>query len=312
MSRRRTSPADNCSVATPPSSPSSPSKKEAGLRRFPPLRIAGDFIRKQCLNVGDHNEGAPLSGLTASWYLSPEQHFLEALLYNLSAVIGLLIVVPLYVNSDVEVIANQREDVNMTIYWAIIFTLVCCLCGAAYQKYLTKTFIFFLQPCHVITAIFLVVTILPYNYCKTFCDVLFNIALYLIYGPILAVATPDLRDVPNEWLKANFYAHHWIIIGMPFYLVYVRAFDLFPISLYFYSIVLFGSVIYHFFILLGVSLISGANLNYIMVPLPGVLVTFGPYYRFGMTIAVFIFCILARLLISLEVSVLLLAGIPFQ
>lgn len=116
---------------------------------------------------------------------------------------------------------------------------------------------------------------------------LFNIYLHTLWGAVLALVFPDLRDhdmlgeVFNFFLGKsgkftqsksirrrliNIVLEHGLILVVPFYLLYTKRYNALPVSMdvALFSFYLYAS--YHSPLLHAVSLWSGYNINYTLVP----------------------------------------------
>jgi hypothetical protein len=83
-----------------------------------------------------------------------------------------------------------------------------------------------LQPCHVITTVELLVLFAPHG---SFIDmtIVFNLMLYWVWNPLIAILQPDLRDYKHFRDLFNYFFQHALIILIPFYLLFTRQYDLY-------------------------------------------------------------------------------------
>ncbi|KAF9208151.1 hypothetical protein BGZ49_009625 [Haplosporangium sp. Z 27] len=108
-----------------------------------------------------------------------------------------------------------------------------------------------------------------------------------MWGTMLALLSPDLRDY-NLFLEIeNFFVEHYLLLLAPVYMIWSNRYVIWPVSLdvTFMSFSLFA--LYHSFILSSMALLNGENLNYLLVPPPGPLASFGQWYRPVM----YLFCV---------------------
>jgi len=107
----------------------------------------------------------------------------------------------------------------VTVFWvsrvvSCAVRVACCFADAS------------LQPCHVITTVELLVLFAPHG---SFMDmtIVFNLMLYWVWNPLIAILQPDLRDYKHFRDLFNYFFQHALIIFIPFYLVFTRQYDLY-------------------------------------------------------------------------------------
>lgn len=111
----------------------------------------------------------------------------------------------------------------------MIASLPIVLGALAYYKGSTGRLAYFFQPCHLQTSLLLGLAAFSRrpdgNGAK-----LFQLFLASWYGPMLALATPDLRD-QNGFLEVPmFFVEHGVLLALPAVWIAQRKFDLFSVS----------------------------------------------------------------------------------
>lgn len=276
--------------------PSSAVAHEAGHGRLarwcPPLRPLGRLLR--WLNPRIRHTNPSGGSLAGYWYISAEQHVLEFLLFNLTFA-GLLV----YFGINLVAHAPEKtpaEPTGTIIMYVLAGLLSLSFLYTIFYKWMTKSLIFLLQPCHVITTVELLVLFAPHG---SFIDmtIVFNLMLYWVWNPLIAILQPDLRDYKHFRDLFNYFFQHALIILIPFYLLFTRQYDLYHWSWENLVVSFNLQVLYHFFVLEVVNLFACTNLNYMMAPPPGPLEWFGPWYRVVMTCLSFGLTVGQRLLL---------------
>jgi len=269
-----------------PSPPRSLATTSVLGRWCPPLRSAGNLLRR--LNPRIMQVSPSGSSLIGSWYLSPEQHVLEFPLINLSfAGLFAYFAFRLEQHGPASIPAAPEGTVFMYILAAMLgFSFL----NAIYYKWCTKSLVFLLQPCHVVTLVELLVLLWPRSLAFNMTE-LFNLMLYWIWNPLIAITQPDLRDYQRYWDIFIFFFQHALVIFLPFYLIFTRQYDFFGWTWNSLMVAFSLQVFYHFLVLEVVNLMMGTNLNYMMSPPPGPLARLSSWYRlimlclsFGMTV----------------------------
>ncbi|ETN70580.1 hypothetical protein RB195_021759 [Necator americanus] len=192
-------------------------------------------------------------------YLPIWQRLCETALFVPLAVRTVLTTVPILDCSFTSRPKNDSRYAVLTIY-SLIF-------GAELAfKMISKTGIFLLNPCHITTAMQLVLLTMDANDRRA--CFLFRLNMYFMPGAFFALAFPILntRTLPGEVFI--YYAQHLAIILVPLYLMYLRgAFE--PEKACDYTWTAFGLcvfLLYHFIVLQGMAMYSRVNLNNIMCP----------------------------------------------
>ncbi|CAH8830849.1 unnamed protein product [Trichobilharzia szidati] len=132
-------------------------------------------------------------------------------------------------------------------------------------KLATRTLIWILNPCHIITMLQILFLA---SSSPTLTTTLFRIHIYLMNGPLLALTFPILntRFLPFE--RVIYFIQHFLIILIPAcFLNQNSEFSVEPINdLSWMLFALSAQILYHFLILQPIALLTGVNLNNILCP----------------------------------------------
>ncbi|KAI8374176.1 TMEM164 family-domain-containing protein [Radiomyces spectabilis] len=237
--------------------------------------------------------------LGGAWYISPAHHALE-----------FVILVPLFLALTLffgwrafgpttrafQLLNSPLPTVKASLLENILlFLLVLSLGVTIVHKAYTETLLFLFQPCHASAFILIIIMGWPSSWNLMVPRLLFNIYLHTLWGAILALVFPDLRDHDMFGEVANFFLEHALILVVPFYLLTTGRYVVLPpsVDMALFSFFLYAA--YHSPILHLLSLTSGFNLNYVLVPPAlGFLISAGPWYRFIMYMAALINMFLTR------------------
>ncbi|KAL7748047.1 hypothetical protein RI367_006593 [Sorochytrium milnesiophthora] len=217
----------------------------------------------------------------ASWFLSPQQHITEFLVYNTVFPIALIL---LFRRLSRALSANpvaHNKPASSTLSDSTRNSVLLIAASYAYtanDKLQRETAWFLLQPCHVSCVALCALLMAPRSWRHR--NLLFNVYLNLQWGAVVALLNPDLRGYDTFLGVFNFFFEHILILLVPFYhIIVTREFTLLPASstLCLFS---FGVLaLYHSVLLEVTCLATGHNLNYMFYPPPGPLASFGTLYR---------------------------------
>ncbi|KAF9429246.1 hypothetical protein BGZ76_001599 [Entomortierella beljakovae] len=234
-----------------------------------------------------------------TWYLSPRQHTVEFVCYNV--LFFALLRIGLYVFSKKgSVLYSPRlnqlsESINFYVLAGHVMdkAVLILLCGSyaltVYHKIFGDNFMYLLQPCHVNLLLLIFTMVGPKE--SKITTMAFNSYLHYIWATIIALSFPDLTDNGLFFVIENF----WIV---PIYMIYTRRFVVYPLSFSYaiFSFALFS--LFHSFVLSGFGLLTGHNLNYMLVPPNNsVMHNLGKYYRLTIYAGMFIMCLISRFII---------------
>lgn len=121
---------------------------------------------------------------------------------------------------------------------------------------------YLLQPCHLQNAL---LCILSLSNRSSWSRIIFYFYLCTLYGPILALVTPDTKGLDMFGEVTAFYVQHITLIALPLIWLVRRRYPLytgFRLTIWTWAVFF----IIHVVIFLPSSFVSGRNVNYMMVP----------------------------------------------
>ncbi|KNE57352.1 hypothetical protein AMAG_03072 [Allomyces macrogynus ATCC 38327] len=254
------------------------------------LEPLGDFVKMWSADLPLESDFS--TSLFGSWYLTPKQHAAEFIIYNL-AFMYLFVVFLKKALAPGTAIAKALEEAKKAaptrrskVDLALVAVLAASLALVWYHKGNSGTRIFLLQPCHV-SMVTLIIMML-WSPMSSVPHVVFNVYLHTMWGTLLAIFSPDLRDNKQFLEVENFWFEHYALLITPLIITYNNRLVAFPASRDLALASFLFKALYHSFVLAPVSLRSGNNLNYLLMPPPGPLQWFGELYRLVM----YLFCCL--------------------
>ncbi|KAI8640938.1 transmembrane protein [Parasitella parasitica] len=263
------------------------------------LDYIGRAVEACSYNFRPGNETDFADSLGGSWYVSPTAHGIEFL-----TVVPFYLAMTAYFGYKAVVKNTQNFSMLKTVKnrpsRPALETLCLILVIASYavtviHKSVTGTKYFLLQPCHASAVILIVIMAWPNDMPQFVPQLLFNIYLHTLWGSVLALVFPDLRDHDMLGEVFNFFLEHGLILVLPFYLLTTKRYVVLPldVNMALFSFFLYAS--YHSPLLHAVSLWSGYNINYTLVsPALGFLIVIGHWYRFVMYGSAFILMFITR------------------
>ena len=148
-----------------------------------------------------------------------------------------------------------------------------------YHKWRGNKLAYLLQPCHVSHLLLLCIMLAPRE--SSWGGVAFGSYSHLLIGPLLGMVGVDLECYPQPFEALNWGVQHALLLLVPLHLVLSRRF---AVARYsgpaFFAASFFVMCLFHYAVLVPVSLLSGTNLNYMLCPPAGTpLAWFGKWYR---------------------------------
>lgn len=235
------------------------------------------------------------SSILSAWFVHPERQVVEFVIVNAALIAVLAAVRKLPWKVAVPAVPHKLSPIDFVLAAACV--IVCA--GVVYCKVMTGRLIYLLQPCHVTMAILTALTLKtsrpPLPGGPDAPSFLFNAYIHWMCGAWAAVAAPDTRDQTMIAEGVFFWSEHALLCLLPLYYLYTRRFTLYePRIVHMWDLF----ILYHANVLLPASLLSGNNLNYVMVPPAGFLRNLGQHYRVGLIVVVMVLIILVRLIIA--------------
>ncbi|KAK3845424.1 MAG: transmembrane protein [Linnemannia gamsii] len=230
------------------------------------------------------------SSLNGSWYLSPRRHTVEFVIYNALFLytVRYFYKRALYPGSPISKLfmAYVPPAKKSKIEISVMVILTSSLLITVYQKWARGGLLYLMQPCHM--SAMLLISILAGPKDKKWPHILLNIYFHIMWGTMLALLSPDLRDYDLFFEVENFFIEHYLLLLAPIYMIWSNRYVIWPFSMDVALMSFSIFALYHSFILSTMALIKGQNLNYLLMPPPGPLQAFGKWYRPVM----YLFCVL--------------------
>ncbi|KAK3808940.1 MAG: transmembrane protein [Linnemannia elongata] len=211
------------------------------------------------------------SSLNGSWYLSPRRHTVEFVIYNALFLytVRYFYKRALFPGSPISKLfaAYVPPAKKSKIEISVMVILTASLLITVYQKWARGGLLYLLQPCHM--SAMLLISILAGPKEKKWPHLFLNIYFHIMWGTMLALLSPDLRDYDLFFEVENFFIEHYLLLLAPVYMIWSNRYVIWPFSMdvALMSFSLFA--LYHSFILSTMALIKGQNLNYLLMPPPG-------------------------------------------
>ncbi|XP_046401879.1 transmembrane protein 164 [Ischnura elegans] len=185
--------------------------------------------------------------------------------------------------------------------WLLV--LLCLVWGAEIGfKFASRTVIFLLNPCHVVTAVQIYLLAAEPSLKVT---VMFRFHLYFLNGAILAFLFPNTesRILPCE--SSLYWIQHTMMLVVPIYLLCLKGvYNVEPMRDISWGVVGFSmNMVYHFAVLQPIAMISEVNLNQLLCPAQQDPFR-GNYYRTAALIHQSILCIIVAKLCCICASFL--------
>jgi hypothetical protein len=262
---------------------------------------ASKFVEKYAFEMPNVTDLADT--YKGTWYLSPRQHTIEFVCYNVLFFVLLRIGLQLFRKKGSAFYSPRLDQLTESISSNVLAghvmdkAVLVLLCGSyaltVYHKVFGDSYMYLLQPCHVNLLLLIFTMVGPKESKVT--RMAFNSYLHYIWATIFALSFPDTSENGLYLVMENFWFEHYLLLLVPIYLIYTGRFVVFPLSFSYavFSYALF--CLFHSFILSGLGLLTGHNLNYMLVPPNSPLMhTLGKYYRLVIYSGIFVSCLVSR------------------
>jgi len=245
-----------------------------------------------------------------SWYLQPERHVMESIVFTIASF--LVIIYLQHEDNDIKS-AKRRKPPSILMKLITLFIFTSQLYYKGRQKFLEM-----LAPCMILWCLAMVLHFYP-NLSTSKFQCIIQLFITWIGLPIAAIAKPDTSNCTAFGEAAMFYVHHSILIFMPVYYVLTERVSavagsddvggslqiLVSFNTRYW---LMGSAlkcIFYFSIVSLINVWSGKNINYMMSPPPGDMVSGDNFRLFTILYLGILFMAGRGLVVALE---LLLKG----
>ncbi|KAI9224659.1 transmembrane protein [Blastocladiella britannica] len=254
------------------------------------MKFLDDFVRSWSYDLPVEVDRT--SSIYGSWFLTPTQHAVEFVALNVLFLFGffyflgkaLLPGTPIdrAIRTVKQTATGKRSRLNV----GMALVLTASLALVTYHKANANTLYFMLQPCHV--SMVSLIAMLLWKDTSRVPHVALNIYFHTVWGTLLAIAQPDLRDAKQFLEAENFWFEHWVLLITPLVMIWSNRFAIFPTSFDLAMASFLAKSLFHSAVLSVVALYSGHNLNYMLEPPLGPLEVFQEFYR----LAMYAFCCL--------------------
>ena len=215
------------------------------------------------------------SSLRGSWYLSPRQHAMELVFFNVVAISLSRYFVKEALRTSPSLSAfmsrHRRPAQAWSFKWlidrSIFMSLVVTFAATVVYKINKNAILFMLQPCHMNVMVYMYL-FSPWtnSNLSKIPHLIFNIILHQSWGVLMAIAQPDLRDTTQFLEKEFFWFEHYVLLAIPAYCIWTERFHLIPLNKALAMASFFILAAYHSLLLSTVSLVTATNLNYLLAP----------------------------------------------
>jgi hypothetical protein len=239
--------------------------------------LDNEIVRHLASYLKYYAQPGPRLPASVLWYISAEQTVLEIIFFTLFFTIWFLVTLRQRTSDSLNTVSNGKMELN-TLPTALkimrIILLLCLVVTIGHKFYGEKMALMFM-PCHVVTAFYLYSLFHPD---KAYAQAAFNISVHYQFFTWLALALPDHNGLNQTGEILNFWIHHWLLVIIPFYIIFTRHFEMDKRSHYYFKLAICIAGIIHYDVMLLSGLFTGQNVGYMIFP-PSKSPAKGPFFR---------------------------------
>ncbi|KOC65216.1 Transmembrane protein 164 [Habropoda laboriosa] len=198
-------------------------------------------------------------GPECAYYLSPKRRIIETSFVSI-IIIFLLVWGYKQISLPTKVSYANHDRVGRRVLLIIMSLVLGIEIGF---KFTSRTVVYILNPCHIITAVQLYLLAADPSPTVT---ALFRIHLNFLNGPVLAYVFPETESRRIFADKAMYYLQHGLMVVIPYYLLRIGGvYNVEPLSDMSWSIFSYGlNLAYHFWVIQAIALPIQVNLSHML------------------------------------------------
>jgi len=235
--------------------------------------LDSEFVKHLASQLKYYAQPGPRLPTDLIWYISPEQTVLEILFFTFLFAIWMIATLWQRWNSSI-VTKAERNIVPLPLRLMGVVLSICLMVTIGHKFYGEKIALM-LMPCHVVTAFYLFSLFCPD---KAYASAAFNISIHYQFFTWLALSLPDHAGLNQRGEILNFWIHHWLLVFIPFFVIFSRHFELDKRGHYYFQLAICIAGLIHYDIMLPAGLFTGQNVGYMVFP-PSKSPGKGPFFR---------------------------------
>ena len=226
-------------------------------------------------------------GIVGSWYLDPKRHFVEYIAFVTMSSLIIINLLPRLSRYPKSQAANLIPPLPIKIATFIIYV---CQLNYKLTGYPGKV-LFMFMPCNVLWTMWTVLCFLPMS--AQAMHIIYQLIVPYTSLAIVAVATPDTKDLTMFMEEEFFFFMHYALLFYPLYLMKTGVISVLPLNkdglvmnfLKWWTLACAFFALFYFGVVAPLSLKFGLNVNYMLSPPPnpGDMVG-GPNFRLQSTL----------------------------